>query len=83
MLRGTKGLRPALRDEQEEWPVCRCAGCGGEVYEGERLTAWEGVWVCPGCFADRVESWLNRTPNQLAAALGLDTRRAERGEEWE
>ena len=72
---------PALRDGQEEQPVCRCAGCGGEVYEGERLTRYEGVWVCPDCFADRLESWLNKAPNELAMALGLDTKRAETGGE--
>lgn len=81
MHRGTKGLRPALRDEQEERPVCRCPGCGGEVYAGEWLTEWEGRFLCPDCFANRLESWLNLAPNEVAAALGLDRKRAETGGE--
>ena len=76
MHRGTAGLSQGLVDRQLEWPVGRCPHCRGEVYRGERLTQWEGGWICPDCFADRVESWLNRQPEGLALALGLDTCRA-------
>lgn len=80
MLRGTIGLRPALRDGQLEAPVGLCPGCQGEVYHGERLTRWEGQWICPDCFEERVAHWLRAAPGEAARALGLDRRTA--GEEW-
>lgn len=79
MHTGTVGLRPALRDEQQERPVGLCPGCQGEVWRGEQLTAWEGRWLCPDCFEEGVADWLRGAPGQLARALGLDVRRA--GEE--
>ena len=79
MIRGTVGLRPALRDEQLERPVGLCPGCGGEVYHGERMTGWEGRWLCPDCFEGEVTRWLRQAPGQLADALGLAVRVAEEG----
>lgn len=72
-IRGTQGLKPALRDEQLEAPVCLCERCRGEVYCGEMLYKYEGRRICPDCFQEKIEHWVHVRPQQVAAALGVDT----------
>ena len=33
-------------------PVCRCAMCGGELYEGSFCYRLDGVRICRACFPD-------------------------------
>lgn len=74
MLRGTSGLRPALRDDQKALPVCLCSRCRGEVYPGESTFFWEGRWVCSDCFRVGVTVWLEEAAQETAQALGVETR---------
>ena len=71
MHRGTPGLKPALRDEQDAKVVCWCRRCGGEVYEEETLYVWDGKRVCPDCFKECVKDWLDKSSNEVADALGI------------
>ena len=66
------GLKPPLRDSQEDRPLCRCQKCGGEVYAGETLFEWEGKKVCVDCFRYAMGVWLKDCPEQVADALGFD-----------
>ena len=67
-----RGLKPPLRDSQEDRPICLCPGCGGEVYAGEDLFEWEGKKVCVDCFKEEICLWVERSPRQAAEAMGFD-----------
>lgn len=71
-IRGTAGLKPALRDEQAHTPVCLCERCQGEVWCGEKLYKWEGRRLCPDCFQEKIEHWVHLRPQQVAAALNIE-----------
>lgn len=66
------GIRPPLRDAQDESPACYCGKCGGEVYLGEKLFEWDGKMVCVDCFKGEMCSWLDRSPEQVADALNFE-----------
>lgn len=70
------GLRPPLRDVQQDRPVGRCTRCGGEVYAGERVYAWRGTRVCVDCFRAGVTAWLAEAPHEVAAALDVGSEEA-------
>lgn len=74
MVRGTRKIKSALRDEQDCAPVGRCGRCAGEIYEGENVYNWEGREICPDCFKAVIAAWLNEDANGLAAALEVVTR---------
>lgn len=63
-------------DPQDAVTVAICGNrkCRGEVYSGETMYLWEGVWLCPDCFKSAVESLLSENPRQLALELDLDMR---------
>ena len=73
MLRGTPGLMPALRDEQDARVVCWCRRCSGEVYEEETLYVWEGKRICEDCFKETVSAWVDKSPREVANVLLVDT----------
>ena len=77
MAIGTRGLRPPLRDVQQDAPFCLCERCQGEVYCGEKLYRWDGKRLCPDCFTGEVESWLHRAPEEVAYALGTEVEETE------
>lgn len=68
------GVRPVLRDAQQEEEVCSCQWCGGEVYRGEMMFEWMGKWVCVDCFQSELSSWLARSPEEAARELGFACR---------
>lgn len=65
-------MKPALRDSQEEAPAFFCGSCNGEVYHGELTVLWDGKRLCMDCFKARVKEWLERSPAQVADALGFE-----------
>ncbi len=69
----TKGLKPPLRDRQQDNVVCWCRRCSGEVYEDETLYIWEGKRICVDCFKSVVTAWVEEAPCEVAAALDIDT----------
>lgn len=71
-----RGLKPPMRDNQEDKPACVCPVCGGEVYAGEKLFEWSGKKVCVDCFKHKVTLWLELSPEQVANALGFDYSKA-------
>lgn len=74
MTRGTPGLRPSLEDTQDCSPVCLCRRCGGELYSGEVGYLWEGEQVCVDCFKAVVNAWLEAAAQEVAFALGVESR---------
>ena len=74
VIRGTSGLRPALRDSQEEVPVCLCRGCGGELYPGETSFFWDNCWVCVECFQRKAAAWMEEASVEAAQVLGVEMR---------
>ena len=74
MIRGTSGLRPALRDSQNDTPVCLCGCCGGDLYPGETAFFWDGRWVCMECFQRKAAAWMEEAAEEAAQALGVEMR---------
>ena len=64
--------RTAPEDPQSRPHIGYCARCGGELYPGERIYAWdkESPDLCRECFLERVYRLDAET---LAAAMGLGT----------
>ena len=75
----TTGLRPVLRDVQQEEAVCSCGCCGGEVYREEMVFEWQGKWGCVDCFQSELSSWLACCPEQAAQTLGFACRSSMAG----
>ena len=38
-----------LSDRQQQWPVCLCRECRGELYRGDEFWQIEGAAVCGDC----------------------------------
>ena len=38
-----------LTDRQQQWPVCLCRECRGELYRGDVFWRIEGAAVCEDC----------------------------------
>lgn len=66
-------MRTALRDAQQDTPACYCKRCGGEVYPGETVFTWQDKKICSDCFKSVVTAWLEEAPNEVAAALEIET----------
>ena len=49
-----QGLRPPLRDSQEEGALWLCPLCGWEQYRLDRARLWRGRYICARCRA-RIE----------------------------
>jgi len=77
MAVGTCGLRPPLRDVQQDPPSGYCEKCRGEIYQGETLYHWDGKRICPDCFDSAVTLWLHTDPKGLAYALGAEVEETE------
>ena len=74
MYRGIGRLRPPLSDLQTDVPRSLCGHCGGELYSGETVFAWEGNQLCTDCFKEGVAAWLEERPEEAAQELGVDYR---------
>ena len=72
MCRGTSGLKPALRDPQDEAPICTCERCRGEIYQGEMRYIFDDKKICPDCFQAEIEAWVSVSPREVAIALGVE-----------
>lgn len=47
----------------------RCADCGGEFYESDKMYECDGDWICPDCTKDRLLDAFG--VSDLAAAFGI------------
>ena len=74
MIRGTPGLQPPLIDRQCIPPLSLCTRCGGELYPGEYGYMWNDRQICPDCFQRVVTHWLEEAAQEVATALGVETR---------
>ncbi len=57
--------------------ICDC--CGQEVWEGETLYEWDGEWICPDCFKDKVSEY---SLDEIAKLIGSDTKVVANPRPW-
>ena len=46
--------------------------CGHSIYKGEKMYEWDGKWLCPDCFLEKVEEM---TLDEIAELLNVEVKK--------
>lgn len=46
--------------------------CGHNIYEGESMFDWDGEWLCPDCFQDKVNEL---SLEEIAELMGVEVQK--------